>query len=570
MKLPQARHRPRRSLRHELATRRVGRRRHRRSRRRRDRPAVLDALRHVARRGAHRQHLAAAAVAASRRVGARRCTAALLRPAPFLDEGLRIVRSGRPVALRGIERRNPSFRLDRGQALGGRGVGIAVAVLVSTSPFAIYYGTEARMYSLVACLTTVGVCGSRLSAHGGRPSGIWSAPLFARGCFSTRTTGRCISSWSWALGSHSSRGGARNTGGAARAWHSSQRGGRLSHLRPLGTHVRVPVAAHRDSLGGARELRRDGECRQLLRRRTDQPGPCSRPALLRPRRARAVRDGERPLPRHCSIRGRRRRDGASGSSIVGTLGLAVAGGYLQGSAFSSRYASVIFVPLLLLVAMGLATMVDRRIASACTGRGRSVRTRYEQSPTSGRNAARPSRCGRFSPGQGSPATSSPTAPTSWGPTPPAPALRQGTSRSPSLVARPAVRGLGRLRQGHGFCLSPGIRRAARADERARSHDLVRLGSRLSDLRRGQCEAVENTLLADHQLGAARSSRTRPARSTSPWSWWRSVTERAEPGRSAAARRVARAGVGGRAWSCLAMPGGACPPVESPHKATNRA
>jgi hypothetical protein len=51
-------------------------------------------------------------------------------------------------------------------------------------------------------------------------------------------------------------------------------------------------------------------------------------------------------------------------AIVGTLGLAVAGGYLQGSAFSSRYASVIFVPLLLLVAMGLATMLDRRIASA--------------------------------------------------------------------------------------------------------------------------------------------------------------------------------------------------------------
>ena len=43
-----------------------------------------------------------------------------------------------------------------GNRLGGKAVACAVTVLVATSPFAIYYGTEARMYSLVAFLTTVG------------------------------------------------------------------------------------------------------------------------------------------------------------------------------------------------------------------------------------------------------------------------------------------------------------------------------------------------------------------------------------------------------------------------------
>ena len=43
-----------------------------------------------------------------------------------------------------------------GRRLGGGVVGIAALVLVATSPFAIRYSTEARMYSLVALLVTAG------------------------------------------------------------------------------------------------------------------------------------------------------------------------------------------------------------------------------------------------------------------------------------------------------------------------------------------------------------------------------------------------------------------------------
>ena len=62
----------------------------------------------------------------------------------------------------------------------------------------------------------------------------------------------------------------------------------------------------------------------------------------------------------------RTRPAARGLGIIvfGTLILAIAAGYLQGSAFSARYASVVFVPLMLLVAMGLRTFLDWRIASA--------------------------------------------------------------------------------------------------------------------------------------------------------------------------------------------------------------
>jgi mannosyltransferase len=46
---------------------------------------------------------------------------------------------------------------------------------------------------------------------------------------------------------------------------------------------------------------------------------------------------------------------------VGTLAVAVIGGYASRSAFQARYASVIFVLLTLLVAMGFATFSDQRI-----------------------------------------------------------------------------------------------------------------------------------------------------------------------------------------------------------------
>jgi len=50
-----------------------------------------------------------------------------------------------------------------------------------------------------------------------------------------------------------------------------------------------------------------------------------------------------------------------GVVIAGTLALAIAGGFLTNSAFDPRYASVVFVPLILLVAVGLGTFADRRV-----------------------------------------------------------------------------------------------------------------------------------------------------------------------------------------------------------------
>ncbi len=48
-------------------------------------------------------------------------------------------------------------------------------------------------------------------------------------------------------------------------------------------------------------------------------------------------------------------------AVCGTLAAAVIGGFITKSAFDPRYASVVFIPLLLLVALGIATFRDRRV-----------------------------------------------------------------------------------------------------------------------------------------------------------------------------------------------------------------
>ena len=50
--------------------------------------------------------------------------------------------------------------------------------------------------------------------------------------------------------------------------------------------------------------------------------------------------------------------------VVGTLFAAIAGGLASGSAFSSRYAAVAFLPLLVLVALGTTTLLSPRVRMA--------------------------------------------------------------------------------------------------------------------------------------------------------------------------------------------------------------
>jgi mannosyltransferase len=56
-----------------------------------------------------------------------------------------------------------------------------------------------------------------------------------------------------------------------------------------------------------------------------------------------------------------------GFVVLGTLFAAIAGGILTASAFSSRYAAVVFLPFLLLVALGTTTLLSARVRVVIVG-----------------------------------------------------------------------------------------------------------------------------------------------------------------------------------------------------------
>jgi mannosyltransferase len=85
------------------------------------------------------------------------------------------------------------------------------------------------------------------------------------------------------------------------------------------------------------------------------------------------------------------RPRARGTSIavVGTLFAAIAGGILTTSAFAPRYAAVVFLPLLLLVALGTTTLLNQRarlavvavaVVAGLIGSTQNISTQRTQAP----------------------------------------------------------------------------------------------------------------------------------------------------------------------------------------------
>ena len=248
-----------------------------------------------------------------------------------------------------------------GRRLGGRSVAVAATLLVATSPFAIYYGTEARMYSLVAFLTTVGFLAlDRALTHPTK----WN--LIATGF----VTALLLYTHYWALYLVAITGawlvfqsiwGPQRRLRPARMALCAVIGGCVLFVPWLPTFVfqsehtgtpwAVPanfaamVNAVSSFAGGPTN---EGRALALLYFALAGLGIFG----LAQDRYHVVLD----------LRGRPKARGLA-LIVIGTLALAITGGYLQRSAFSARYASVIFVPLLLLVAMGIGTFADRRIAA---------------------------------------------------------------------------------------------------------------------------------------------------------------------------------------------------------------
>jgi hypothetical protein len=246
-----------------------------------------------------------------------------------------------------------------GRRIGGRTVGIGVVLLVATSPFAVRYATENRMYALVGFFTAAGLValqralerpavgnliGVAVSASALLYSHYWSLYLVG-------VSGLWLVWQAW-RGPQGRRRGARAAIGALIVagvsflpWLPTF----LYQTRHTGTPWAIPadfaalVNAVTSFAGGATN---QGRALALLYFALAGLGLFG------------VAGGFRHI-----VLDLRTRPSARGLAIVtvGTLAAAVIGGYASRSAFQARYASVIFVFLTLLVAMGFATFADQRI-----------------------------------------------------------------------------------------------------------------------------------------------------------------------------------------------------------------
>ena len=248
-----------------------------------------------------------------------------------------------------------------GKRLGGRKVGWAAMLLVATSPFATRYDTETRMYALVVLLTILGFLALDRSLRQPRPGnliavGAVTGLLLYTHYWSLYLIGTTMLWLAW----QSWRGRPQWIRGA-RASLAAAVVGCLTFLPWLPTflfqskHTGTPWAtpANFSAMVNAVSSFAGGSTSQgrALALMFFALAGLGLFGVATDRRHVDVDIATRPLGRPLAI------------AVIGTLGAAIAGGFLTNSAFDARYASVVFIPLILLVAIGLLTLRDRRVRS---------------------------------------------------------------------------------------------------------------------------------------------------------------------------------------------------------------
>jgi hypothetical protein len=261
-----------------------------------------------------------------------------------------------------------------GKRLGGRAVAWTMLVLLASAPFAVYYATESRMYALVILLTGCGFLALQRAVTAPRPLNLIAVAL---------VTAALLYSQYWSL----------YLVGMVVIWLvvSVVRSRRRGHPEEAPWAALVAVAAgcllfvpwvptflyqtrHTGTPWAAPP--NFSAVINALTGFTDNQGSTLRTATNQGRLLAVIyfsmlalavfgvgRTG-RIIELDLRTRPRAR---ALGFVVLGTLFAAIAGGIITASAFSSRYAAVVFLPFLLLIALGTTTLLNPRVRVVVVG-----------------------------------------------------------------------------------------------------------------------------------------------------------------------------------------------------------
>ncbi len=251
--------------------------------------------------------------------------------------------------------------------LGRQGAWI-VLVLLATAPFAVYYATEARMYSLVMFLTACGIVALQRSLVGPRAGNLLAlvvvtAALLYTHYWALYLVGTVVIWLAWLARSrqqdHRLRSGARWSLGAVIL-------GCVAFVPWVPTfifqaeHTGTPWAAPPNFAAVINAITGFTDNQAVL-----STVPSNESRLLAVCYLVLAFLGLFGMARdrfHIELDVRTRPKGRPLAFVVAvTLAAAVAGGLISQSGYSGRYASVVFLPLLVLVGLGVLTVLDARI-----------------------------------------------------------------------------------------------------------------------------------------------------------------------------------------------------------------
>jgi hypothetical protein len=246
-----------------------------------------------------------------------------------------------------------------GRRLGGRHAAWAATLLVASSPFAVRYDTETRMYSLVALLTVCGFLALDRALRSPRPGNLVAVAA---------VTGLLLYShyWSIYLVGTTILWLAFQAWRGRPEWRRGARAGLGAVLVGCLTFLPwVPTFLYQSAHTGTPWATPANFAAMVDAISSFAGGSTSQGRGLALVYFALVGIGMFGLATdrlHIDLDIRTRPTGRPlGILIFGTLAAAICGGFLSKSAFDPRYASVVFVPLVLLVALGLSVFRDRHV-----------------------------------------------------------------------------------------------------------------------------------------------------------------------------------------------------------------
>jgi len=250
-----------------------------------------------------------------------------------------------------------------GNRFGGRSVAWTTLVLLASAPFAVFYSTEARMYGLVILLTGCGFLALDRALKSPRPGNLIAVAVVTAALLYTQywslylvgVVGLWLIFSAWRAGSKRPLTALAAVAAGCVLWvpwlpifiYQSRYTGTPWAAPPNFTAVINAVTGFTANQGSLSPAGTDQG--RLLALVYFAMSALALFGIGRSRRIIELDLRTRPVARGVTV------------AVVGTLFAAIAGGIIAKSAFSPRYAAVVFLPLLLLVALGTTRFLDTRV-----------------------------------------------------------------------------------------------------------------------------------------------------------------------------------------------------------------